>query len=80
MCVCARVSCRCAYERSELTDARARPQVIARIRFSDLKELSKKWGADNLPEMHGGSKRKPTSEWVRERLAAFPKMGLPDYV
>lgn len=58
----------------------AKNKVIARIRFSDLKELEKKLGVTNMPEAHGGEKRIPTGQWVKERLAAFPMMGLPDYV
>ena len=38
------------------------------------------FGKANLPEAHGGDKRAPTGQWVDERLANFPKMGLPAYV
>ena len=58
----------------------AKNKIIARIKFAEVKELVKKWGATNVPEAHGGDKRPPTGEWVQARLAAFPRMGLPDYV
>ena len=35
-------------------------------------------GKANLPERHGGAARATTSAWVAQRLAAFPRMGLPD--
>ena len=58
----------------------AKNKIIARIRFSEVKELGKKWGAAALPEVHGGEKRMATGEWVKQRLASFPRMNLPDYV
>lgn len=58
----------------------AKNKIIARIRFSDVKELTKKWGAVNVPEVHGGDKRPATGAWVKERIAQFPKMDLPAYV
>jgi len=58
----------------------AKNKIIARIRFSDIAELGKKWGTSSLPEIHGGEKRPATGEWVRARLDAFPRMGLPAYV
>jgi len=35
-------------------------------------------GKANPPERHGGAARATTSAWVAQRLAAFPRMGLPD--
>merc|ERR1712224_540186 len=45
----------------------AKNKIIARIRFSEVKELGKKWGATALPEVHGGEKRMATGEWVKQR-------------
>ena len=51
-----------------------------RIKFAEIKDIEKKWGgAAALPEIHGGEKKLPTAQWVDERLAAFPLMGLPSY-
>jgi hypothetical protein len=58
----------------------AKNKVIARIRFSGLTEMRKKMGEASMPQMHGGEPRVPTAQWVRERLAQFPKMGLPEYI
>ena len=58
----------------------AKNKVIARIRFADVKDLAKKWGGEALPAIHGGETRKPTEQWVQERLEGFPRMGLPEYV
>jgi hypothetical protein len=57
----------------------AKNKVIARIRFSDIKEMETKFTKAQLPELHGGEKRAQTAEWVKARLDAFPRMGLPDY-
>jgi hypothetical protein len=57
----------------------AKNQVIARIRFADLKDMEKKMGRAALPAMHGGDPRPPTAQWVDERLANFARMGLPDF-
>ena len=45
----------------------------------EVKDIAKKCGAGALPEAHGGEKRPPTADWVAERLANFPRMGLPAY-
>ena len=58
----------------------AKNKIIARVRFAEAKDVAKKWGASNVPEALGGDKRPPTGQWVRDRLAAFPKMNLPEYV
>ena len=59
----------------------AKNKIIARIKFAEVKDLAQRWGGtSSLPEMHGGEKRAPTGQWVSARLAAFPKMGLPDFV
>ena len=52
-------------------------QVIARIKFSTLDNIRAKYGAASLPQVHGGAPKKPTQQWVNERLAAFPRMDLP---
>ena len=58
----------------------AKNKVIARIQFSDVTKLGQLVGKANLPQRHGGVKRAATREWVVQRLAAFPRMGLPDDV
>ena len=58
----------------------AKNKVIARIKFAELKDIEKKFGASEMPEMHGGAKKLGTAQWVDERLAQFPLMGLPAYV
>ena len=55
-------------------------KVIARIQFSDVTKLGQLVGKANLPQRHGGVERAATGEWVAQRLAAFPRMGLPDDV
>ena len=57
----------------------AKNKVIARIAFSSVAELARKFGAGNLPEIHGGEARAPTEAWIEERLRAFPRMDLPAY-
>ena len=54
--------------------------MIARIQFSEVSKVGRSVGAPNLPQLHGGAARPPTKEWVAQRLAAFPRMGLPDAV
>lgn len=54
----------------------AKNKVIARIRFADVAAIGKRCGATSLPQIHGGDARTPTDEWVAQRLAAFPTMGL----
>ncbi len=58
----------------------AKNKVIARIQFSDVTKLGQLVGKANLPQRHGGVERAATGEWVAQRLAAFPRMGLPDDV
>ena len=58
----------------------AKNKVIARIQFSDVTKLGQLVGKANLPQRHGGVERAATREWVAQRLAAFPRMGLPDFV
>ena len=57
----------------------AKNKVIARVAFSSVAELARKFGAGNLPEIHGGEARAPTEAWIEERLRAFPRMDLPAY-
>lgn len=56
----------------------AQHKVIARIQFTDLAKVCQLVGKANLPERHGGVERAATKEWVMQRLASFPLMGLPD--
>ena len=58
----------------------AKNKVIARIQFSDVAKVGQLVGKANLPQRHGGVERAATREWVAQRLAAFPRMGLPDFV
>jgi len=58
----------------------AKNKVIARIEFSNVDKVGKLVGKANLPQRHGGVERAATKEWVAQRLAAFPCMGLPDDV
>jgi len=58
----------------------AKNKLVARVRFTDMAHIASTCGAHALPEAHGGDKRLPTKEWVRERLAAFPLMHLSEYV
>ena len=57
----------------------AKNKVIARVAFSSVAELARRFGAPNLPEIHGGDARAPTAAWVEERLRTFPRMDLPAY-
>ena len=56
----------------------AKNKVISRIQFSDVDAVGKLVGRANLPALHGGATRPPTSEWVAQRLRDFPRMGLPE--
>ena len=58
----------------------AKNKVVARIQFSDVAKVGQLVGKANLPQRHGGVERAATSEWVAQRLAAFPRMGLADVV
>ena len=55
----------------------AKNKVISRIQFSDVDAVGRLVGRENLPALHGGATRPLTSEWVAQRLADFPRMGLP---
>ena len=55
----------------------AKNKVIARIRFSTYAQLAAKVGTAAMPQMHGGEPKQETEAWVKERLASFPRMGLP---
>ena len=57
----------------------AKNKVIARIKFAEVADIEKKCGKASLPEMHGGDAKASTKDWVAQRLAAFPMMGLPAY-
>jgi hypothetical protein len=57
----------------------AKNKVIARIKFAEVADIAKRCGKHNLPTMHGGEAKPLTKDWIESRLAAFPKMGLPDY-
>lgn len=52
--------------------------MIARVQFSEVGKVGKSVGTPNLPERHGGLARPETAAWVAQRLAAFPRMGLPE--
>ena len=54
----------------------AKNKVVARIRFATVADVAKRVGNASLPEQEGGDKRMPTEAWIKERLAAFPLMGL----
>eukprot|EP00908_Phaeocystis_cordata_P003700 Transcript_14076.p3 GENE.Transcript_14076~~Transcript_14076.p3 ORF type:complete len:255 (-),score=109.26 Transcript_14076:1205-1969(-) len=56
----------------------AKNKVIARVQFSEVGKVGKSVGTPNLPERHGGLARPETAAWVAQRLAAFPRMGLPE--
>jgi hypothetical protein len=55
----------------------AKNKVIQRIQFDYLARVGALVGKHNLPERHGGAPQPPTPEWVRQRLAGFPRMNLP---
>lgn len=55
----------------------AKNKIIARIQFAEVSAIERVVGKGQLPEVHGGERRPPTKDWVRARLAAFPRMGLP---
>ena len=58
----------------------AKNKVIARVKFANISDIEKTCGREALPEALGGQTRAPTGEWVRQRLADFPLMHLPEYV
>ena len=57
----------------------AKNKVLARIKFAQIRDIERTCGKAALPETLGGDARAPTEEWVRERIAGFPRMDLPEY-
>jgi len=53
-------------------------KVISRIKHVDQRTLVNILGPASLPPQYGGTPRPPVDQWVRQRIADFPLMHLPE--